>query len=372
MHQSLTQPRTAGAARRPSARHSPELDLQREPRTRLATLVTSLAVWMLYAPQVTLLRALGPRLGDLWVRSVACLHWLSTFLGIQHQALMAIRTAHPYLDIRLSPRTILRKYLAFKHRCFAQQRVYAVQGQGSNGGVWETMPEEHAEFGRLCQEKRGVIVISYHFGNFRLAAHAAPKAFPGATFCQVRYPEVRYAGRVWSGVARLARQKGLHDDQAAGVEIVYLKPGVAPLELIHRLRNNQAILLAADGMLASQFMDVPFLGGVIRMPTGWACLAGITRAPVAVLMDEEIDGGRRQLRLRRVIRCDSIADDDIRRALVEATAVLENHVRTAPWLWHPWQRLRIEPWGETGKPRYIVEATGDAPWMATADTERGR
>jgi lauroyl/myristoyl acyltransferase len=133
----------------------------------------------------------------------------------------------------------------------------------------------------------------------------------------------------------------LLDDRWLGSNVLYLEPNKPPLELVRRLRRNEVLLIAADGMIASEFVSVPFLGGSLRVPCGWAFLAGLTGAPVVVLMDGLKTGKCREIRLRKVVRCASTQPENVYQAVCEATQVLEQHVRETPWAWHPWQRLQI-------------------------------
>ena len=184
-------------------------------------LVFSVAVWALYVPHLAITRLLGRRLGSYWIGMVATVHWLATFLGANRHTLAVLRRMHPHLDIKISPREILRRHLNFKHHCFAEQRAFALSEQwkqtaahdwNADGNQLETMQE-------LFQNQRGAIIISYHFGCFRLAAHDAPKVFPSVKFCQVRDPESPYQHLTHPLIAKLTGLKGVADDRGMASQL---------------------------------------------------------------------------------------------------------------------------------------------------------
>ncbi len=358
---SKTESDTRGAAISEQAREILRADNQLLDKTWLQAFqrsVFSFAVWLLYVPHLSLVRALGPRWSMHWVGLVANLHWLLTFVGLQRRALIAIREASPYLACPYGPRSILRKHLIFKHRCFAE--LHSVNRRPSDKEEERDLtrridPAEAQEFTAVCDEQKGVIVIGYHFGCYRWSMHLA-KVFPSTVFCQVRSLESRYACTVSGPVAEFVIQQKLELDQKADCEVMYLRPGVTPIELPRRLRRKEALVFAADGTFAARFIDVPFLGGKMGVPCGWAHLAAVTGAPVVVAMECASASGEREFRLHKVIRIASRSEQDIRDAVEQATSVLEVHIRAQPWEWHPWQRVKVSH--EEGERRYqLLSAT---------------
>jgi lauroyl/myristoyl acyltransferase len=102
---------------------------------------------------------------------------------------------------------------------------------------------------------------------------------------------------------------------------------------------GEVVALAADGAFAKDFVDVPFLGGKLRLPCGWARLAAATGSNVLIFADTEIDRGRRKAWLFDHVSVRGDSAEEIYRAVSQAARVLEGLVRREPWSWHPWQRL---------------------------------
>lgn len=334
-------------------------------RRLLRKLTSSVAIWLLYVPHLTFVRLLGPHLGMVWVRWIARVHWLFTFVGLQRRAKQAISEVLPYLDCGLSANQILRRHLEFKHACFVELRLYAFPRWRKPGWAleWSSLPDGDERFNELVAEGKGIIAAGYHFGYFRLAAHMAGKILAGADFCQVLYRTSPHAAEALSSFSRLAGRVTQFNERAATSSVYYVTPGVPPFELLERLRAGEVLLLAVDGLFSTDNVDVPFLNGKMRMPCGWARLAGITGAPVTVLTDEHVGNRKRQVRLGKCVRCDSKSDHDVHRAVAEATKVLESNVRQKPWEWHPWHRLRILS-DEEGKPLYILDPAQHVPEFA--------
>jgi lauroyl/myristoyl acyltransferase len=144
------------------------------------------------------------------------------------------------------------------------------------------------------------------------------------------------------GVAQLALKRALVADQQSGVRIHYVERDTSLLRICRILLAGETVALAADGACAQDFVDVPFLGGKLRMPCGWARLAAATRSHVLILADAEIDRHSRKVLLFDDVDAGNGTAEEIYEAVSRAGQVLETLVRSEPWSWHPWQRLRYE------------------------------
>src|SRR5690349_22182 len=124
------------------------------------------AVWALYVPQLSVLRALGPRLGPLWARTVGRLHWLLTFVGAQNDVRQWFQTLYPQFRTSLSVSDLVRKHLVLKHECFARTKISEWQKNksSSDGITWVVDPELTAAFERARRSGRGLIIVGYHLG----------------------------------------------------------------------------------------------------------------------------------------------------------------------------------------------------------------
>lgn len=356
---------TVTAMRKETKVSLPLAETPKASRSLLRKLKSSIAVWLLYVPHLTFVYWLGPRWGMVWVRWIARVHWLFTFVGFQCRARQSIREVLPSLDCELSANQILRRHFEFKHACFIELRLYAFSRWRKSEWAlrWSSLPEGDARFNELAAEGKGLIAAGYHFGYYRLGAHMAGKTYPRLNFCQVLYGTSPHAALALPSFSRLAGRLTRFNECEATSSVYHLTPGVPPFELLERLSEGEVLLLAVDGLFSTDYVDVPFLDGKMRMSCGWARLAGITGSPVTVLTDESVGHRERQIRLAKCVRCNSKSDDDVHRAVAEVAKVLESYVRQKPWEWHPWHRLRIES-DEEGKSLYILDPAEHVPEFA--------
>jgi glycosyltransferase involved in cell wall biosynthesis/lauroyl/myristoyl acyltransferase len=329
-------------------------------RDAVRTLALSIAVWLLYVPHYTALRLLGPRLGMRWVRVAANVHWLLTFVGAQRGARRALASMHPYFDARASVSQILRRHLRMKHECFARARVYNVnvrqEDRQADDLRWRLNPE-CADAAPRGKPDRGLIVVGFHYNFFQLSAAPLSELLPGVDVAQLRYRGAQCVATAASPVVRMAMKKALEADKRSGAKCFYLDESAVLVDLFRLLRGGGVLAVAADGMVADDFVEVPFFDGTFRVPTGWAKLAAATKSDIVLLCDRDFDGKTRDGRYYDHVRCDSTSDEAVYAAVAESVRVLEQMIREEPWGWHPWQRLRVEV-GVDGQRRYHLKQFG--------------
>ena len=321
----------------------------------LRKLAMTLAVWTLYVPHLAVLKVLGPRSGPSWARFVGRLHWLLTLFGAERLTRERISAVYPQLQTGTSVSTILRKHLELKHECFARIRAFSQQHKPdtSNDMIWDVDAKFRQRFEQARSSGRGLIIVGYHFGFFRVSASAIAQVFPGCDVVHVSHRIAHYEGETSDKVAHLALEKALRADQHSGTRIHYVEGSTSILPIVRLLRAGDIVALAADGAIAKDFLDLPFLGGMLRLPCGWARLAAATKSEVLVMADTEIDHYRRKACLFDRIHVDDGSAEAIYNAVAEAAAILEELVRREPWSWHPWRRLHEETAGDGTKIRSI-------------------
>jgi lauroyl/myristoyl acyltransferase len=135
------------------------------------------------------------------------------------------------------------------------------------------------------------------------------------------------------------------------------------MRICRLLCGGEVIALAADGAFAKDFVDVPFLGGKLRLPCGWARLAAATGSNVLIFADTQIDRRRRKVWLFDHVCVRGDSTEEIYRAVSQAARVLEELVRREPWSWHPWQRLAFRT-ADDGSLRMSITGLGAAKQMA--------
>jgi len=158
---------------------------------------------------------------------------------------------------------------------------------------------------------------------------------------------VVFRSATWSAdalpaVAKRAMLVAVNTDRKCGMKNIYVRHGTRPLALIKRLRQGKTMGMAGDGMVAGDFVEVPFLGGTMRFPSGLARLSALTGAPLLPLfaLMEDIDTNR--LIAHPPINVPDNSPETIEATVRQCAAILESYVRRYPWAWWIWHRLSFE------------------------------
>ncbi len=358
---SAPEPAVVAAERQSVARAAQNSDTVTNPSWKsisrpVRILFMSIAVWTLYVPHHTVLWLLGPRLGMHWARFAARIHWLLSFAGAQRAARRTLLEMAPLFRCRESVSEILLKHLELKHECFARVRVYGLQGAdiGLNSIHWEVDASRRDVIPEFVNRGRGLIVVGFHVGYFQMSAAALSQMSPGCDPLQLRFRAAQCVEHATTHVANIAIRKAMEADQRSGATIQYIDGNASLLHVLRVLRRGGCVAVAADGMLADEFVEVPFLDGFLRVPSGWARIAAITQSDVLVVFDRHIDHRRRRLSIDDRIRCEDSSTESVKSAVALAVHILEEMVRMEPWNWHPWSRLRKEMAAD-GLPRYYLQ-----------------
>ena len=314
----------------------------------------SAAVWYLYVPHLKLLRMMGPQAAVRVARLTAWAHWMLTFFGAQGKALRAIRRSLPELDTPLGARTILRKYLEGKHHHFVAWHLAAVPS--GRKFVEETCREfvGKERFEQTRAESGGLIVLAYHFGTGRMLSLGLADRY-GQDAYEIAFRPETYGRDALPWVAKLAYDTAVDTDARSGLNNIYMAPNSAPISVIRHLRKGHIVGMAGDGFFASQFVEVPFLGGTMRFPTGVARLAAMTGAPI-VSMFGLLDGiEAHHVVAHEAVRCPNDSPEAIEETVRQCIAILEGYVRKYPWAWWIWHRLEFDQHPD-GRPRLSASA----------------
>jgi glycosyltransferase involved in cell wall biosynthesis/lauroyl/myristoyl acyltransferase len=324
-------------------------------RDSLKLAALSAALWLAYVPYYVVLRASGPRVGILWVRLAANVHWLLTFVGAQPATRAALRSMRPYFSMTLSVSEILRRHLLLKHECFARARVWNGATRRGNDLQWKVNPGCERALPTMPRE-RGLIIVGYHFNFFLLSPGALKQILSGVDVVQLRYRSWRSVENAATPIARLAMKKAMEADRRAGSTVFYIDENTI-VELFRLLRKGGVVAVTADGGAAAEFVEVPFFDGLLRVPSAWAKIAAGAKADVLLVCDTALDHRTREGWFFDHVRCSGTSQDAAYEAAAESIRILEQMIRREPWGWHPWQRLRVEV-GADGVRRYSLKQYG--------------
>lgn len=321
----------------------------------LDTAIASIGVWLLYVPHYTALRLLTPRYGLAWARFVARVHWLVTFVGVHRDARRNLAALHPRFRGGASVSTILRRHLEMKHECFARVRVYhqhgarAGEASGQDAFSIDVAEECATALEAARRSEQGLVIVGFHVNHFEMVSALLQENLPERSPLQVKLRRAHNIDHATSYVASLATDHAAEADRLARAPVFYLDESGSVLPLVRVLRKGGTLALAADGAYAKDFIDAPFFDGTLRVSTGWARLAAMTKSRVLVMLDTAAPdrrGGRRLMAFDHV-QPDGTSEDAVRATVEGAIKVLEEAIAREPWGWHPWQRL-----GDRGGKRY--------------------
>lgn len=300
----------------------------------------SLGLLFLYFVYFSMLRPLGPHLAMGLTRVTTFFVWLGTFFGIDRRVRENLKRILPRMGSGWSVAKVHRGYLAVKQEQFVLQVLYPTP----RGRKYiERMPyqiegKEYLE--AALRNGRGVIVCTFHFGVFRVI-HSALLSAGFDTYLHFLRSE-RYADRSFRWVARAVMGQKIRLDQLSDRKIIYHEPGKTYGKIVELLRSNEVVLMMGDGMATSKSIEVLFLSGKMRFPTGLARLAAETGAAIVCLFPVRESLTRHRVVMHPPIFCADSTQDSIAFVVRSYASLLEEYVLRYPWMWWSWRRIRVE------------------------------
>jgi KDO2-lipid IV(A) lauroyltransferase len=306
----------------------------------------SVGIWYLYFPHVALLRLIGPRLAVWLTRAASVVYWLLTWAGSGRRIGRKMQRA--LTGIRVG--TEVRKYFALRHQGFAERYVYpTARGRRFVAETYRLEGREHLD-GAIARG-RGVIVVFHHYGLARMIAPALGELGYDYYFHQVL--DAPHAKQTYQWVAKAVVEKQIREECAAGVKGILHRPGSMFEHIVGMLEKGALVGVACDGLAGSRFVDVSFLGGVMRFPSGPARLSARTGAPLVSLFSLPDGLERHRLIAHPPIYCEGDSPAAVEATVSAYAGLLENYIRSYPWAWWTWRRLAVEE-SPDGRLRYVV------------------
>jgi lauroyl/myristoyl acyltransferase len=119
-------------------------------------------------------------------------------------------------------------------------------------------------------------------------------------------------------------------------------PRAAYATMRERLAEN-AVVWIGVGNVARRTLDVPFLGGIIRVATGPLHLAGTTGAAILPVFTIRAEDGSYDVTIEPPLEPSADAGDDYAEAVRAYANLLERYVLDRPDQWVDWQELVVRP-----------------------------
>jgi lauroyl/myristoyl acyltransferase len=317
-------------------------------------LVFSLGVWYLYVPHLAMLRLIGPRWAFRVTRALAWLHWALTFGGRHSAARRAMQRNRHCFETSLPMTTIMRRYFATKYHHFTA--LHMASTKAGRDFIERTCRElSGKEYFYQAREKgKGIIILAFHFGSGRMMTISLTQRYGEVAHEVIFRPEAYGAGTMgWA--AKIAYEKTLEADEKSGLSHIYISPNSPPLSIIRHLRKGNTVAIAGDGFMASQFIDVPFLAGTMRFPTGVARIAAMTGAPIVMLFGLSEGLEQHYVIVHPPVECSADTPEAIETTMRQCTGVLEAYIKQNPWAWWIWHRIKFDRHSD-GRPLMYAKA----------------
>jgi KDO2-lipid IV(A) lauroyltransferase len=178
--------------------------------------------------------------------------------------------------------------------------------------------------------KQGCIVALPHAGNWD---HAA------AYFCSTG---INLTAVVEKLKPEAIFKKFLDYRQSIGIEPISHKEKTIPL-LTQRLQEGKLIALVADRDMSRNGIEVNFIGGIAKMPSGPAILAINTGAPLITAYIRYTDKGIKIIFDQVIIPTNLQNEDEKISAVTQLMADnFAKHIKESPVDWHMLQRVWVD------------------------------
>jgi KDO2-lipid IV(A) lauroyltransferase len=180
------------------------------------------------------------------------------------------------------------------------------------------------------ETKKGCIIALPHAGNWdHAAAYFCSTGIPLTAVVEKLKPETIF-------------KKFLAYRQSIGIEAISHKEKTIPI-LMDRLNEGKLIALVADRDLSRNGIEVNFLGGIAKMPTGPAILAIKSGSPLVTAYIRYLDNGI-EITFDETIKL-PIAGNEEEQVRTVTQSMADNfakRIKDSPVDWHMLQRIWVD------------------------------
>lgn len=179
---------------------------------------------------------------------------------------------------------------------------------------------------QLTEQNRGFILLTAHVGNWQVAMTALSRF--GKTVYLMMRPE-----------DNLAVKKTLNiDHEGENVKIISTNDSLnGVIEAMKAVKKGNLVSIMGDRTYGYSAAEASFLGGNVRFPYGAFSLASAVQCPVVVLLSAKIGVNKYLVDVSHILPAPAGVrgkkDEEIRAALQEFAAILEEYVKAYPYQW---------------------------------------
>ena len=194
----------------------------------------------------------------------------------------------------------------------------------------QVLGSEHLTAG--LQGGRGAIIFAGHIGNFNLASQlAVVLGYPANIVAEQMHPPILHEF-----------VNGLRE--RFGLKLIPLGPDVVR-GIVHALRHNELLGLAADRDLTENSIPITFFGEATELPSGLAALSLRLRAPLIPIHVIRRGNDRSVVRIYPPLQLTRSGDRDrdVQAGTQQVARVLEAMIRRTPDQWVVMQPVWPDP-----------------------------
>jgi lauroyl/myristoyl acyltransferase len=304
-------------------------------------LIGSVVVVYLYWIHVPTLRLLGPRAAILLSRAFAFVQWLLVVCGLnignERTALRRLKEVLPLIRPGTSPRLTLLRNIALKHRVFVEYATFTTaRGRRYVEKTYRFEGREHLD--AAVQTGTGAILVTFHFGMTWNLFPALKMLGYDVLFHFARINT--YVHSMYEWARRIVLKAHVALDRCQG-PVLYHYPNLVFPMLVRRLRRGKLAAMLGDGMGSTEFADVPWLGGISRLPTGPARLSALTGAPMLCMFILPEGLNQHRIIVHPPFHCAQGTAEAVQQTIARYTALLSDYVRADPWAFLRWRHLAV-------------------------------
>jgi lauroyl/myristoyl acyltransferase len=188
------------------------------------------------------------------------------------------------------------------------------------------------------QAGHGAIMLTFHFGT-AFTLFPSLKIF-GYDVLLHMARATTYLGSTFEWAKRLAVNAHVKADRCQGPMVYHYPNFVMPI-LVRRLQRGGLIGMTGDGMGSTEFVDVPLLGGISRLPTGPARLSALTGAPILCVFILPAGLNNHRIIIHPPFHCQQDTAEAVQETTARFAALLTDYIRAYPWAWLPWRQVEV-------------------------------
>ena len=186
---------------------------------------------------------------------------------------------------------------------------------------------------RALAKKKGVLLCVTHFGSWKMVLPAL--GYNGYAVTQVAANPLEFVKHEENYYHNKVMKLELRSEESVPANFIYVEPGKSVRPIFRALAENRAVVIALDGIVGANRVQLPFLNGNIMMSGGAVRLALSTRAELLPIFIVRQADERHKIVIHEPFEIDAARDrlDKDRYAsqwLERYAALFETYVREHP------------------------------------------